>query len=210
MRYLIPLALLAMLAAYWSCAAAPPAAAAERDPLAGTPVPASVAFDDPVARGSTAFASLLGAAAPQVVGRARVIYPRTACWTRRGNPLVAVRTLQPKAGAVVAVDWSTVPTTPPAAPGYVCALFVSLTPSEPLALGQWGAPGCWLLVPPQFVVLPQPGSWFFQDGGELRLRWTPEPWTVGRLWRLQLLVDSPGAPSGRLLSPAVELVIGNV
>lgn len=207
MRLFAFFVILASLVTYWSCAATPPA---ERDPLAGVLVPASVAFDDPVEHGAVAFAAMLGAATPQVVGRARVVYPRTACWSPTGNPLVRVRTAQPKAGAVVAVDWSTVPTTPPAAPGYVCALFVSLAPSEPLALGPWGAPGCWLLVPPQFVVLPQPGSWFTQEGGELRLRWTPEPWTVGRLWRLQLLVDAPGAPSGRLLSPAVELVVGNV
>lgn len=203
MRYSL-IGFLVVLLCYWACVASP---AAPRNPLDAAPVaPVEVLNEQPVDR----LAYALSGDAPRTLGYARIRYGKTACATRGGNPLPRIGTPQPRAGAVVAIDWSTVPTTPPAAPGYVCALLVSLEPSAPLALDPWGAPGCWLLVSPQFTVLPRPGSWFTQEGGTVRLRWIPEPWTVGRVWYLQLLVDVPGAPAGRLLSPAVDLLIGNV
>lgn len=213
MRFLLPVLLLITGAAYWAaCTATPPVPTLPPDPLAAAlsraPSPVDVLNENAAA--SVMAATLGPAPAPTLVGRVHIVGGESAC-AGPGNPLPWIGTPRPKAGSVMAIDWTTAPTTPPALPPLPAALLVSLdTPFQPLRLDPWGATGCWLLVAPQWTIVPQPGTWFTQEGGRLRLRWTPDAWTVGRVWRMQLVVDGvQGAPSGRLVSPMVELVVGS-
>lgn len=138
-------------------------------------------------------------------GVAQVRHGDTAC-SGDGNPLVLPKG-KPRAGAHVVVEWTTAPTSPPAMPSYDCWLLVALRTSNPIALTPFGHQGCYLLVLPDWVLRPVPGSILTQQGGTVRLDWVPDQTLVGTVWHLQLLV---GYPTGYRLSPAVSLTIGNL
>lgn len=145
-------------------------------------------------------------AAGSIHGVAQITHGATAC-SGDGNPIVTPVKTKPRAGARTIVEWTTAPTSPPAMPPYECWLLVALRPSEPIALAPFGLDGCYLLVLPDWVLRPQPGSILMQEGGTVRLDWVPDQTLVGSVWRLQLLV---GYPTGYRLSPALTLTIGNL
>lgn len=138
----------------------------------------------------------------------RVTFPPTPCRSDDGVPYVWFSG-RPKVGEPFHVTWTTRPTEPPDYPVYPGVLIVALTPSRPGSLSWWGAPGCWLMVNPQFVLAPSQTGNFHQQGGRFLLDWTPGAGLLGQSFYCQLAVNDRSNLAGWTLSPMLELTIGN-
>lgn len=152
---------------------------------------------------------------PLVYGRARMIHAPTPCDVPTfseggpGAPYFVADGL-PQAGEPFRVDWTTKPTTPGESPTWPAMLLVSFDLITPMPLDSLGAPGCHLLVQPDHVMMPQPGTILTQSGGCVCLDWTPRAGLVGVTFYAQLLVSAPGVNTGGfLVSPALHLEVGS-
>lgn len=149
----------------------------------------------------------------------RMIYGRTSCQWAGPNPVVLPQGM-PRVGRELVVHWqlSCVPPPPTVLDpdGVEHAPLVSLLGStrplsEPMPAGP-AAPGCWLLVSPDFFISPAEGSWFTYDRerGLVTMRWTPIAGMAGADFYTQLLVAIPGANQIGLVSSAgLHLRIGS-
>lgn len=157
----------------------------------------------------------LGAAldlVPPTSGLIRVVHGKTACRPTHGvNPLPVLPKEAPRVGRLLAVTWSTRTGGNP--PAESCWLLTSFRPlNRPIDFSPYGMPGCWLLVnPDQIIAVPTtPGGLIVRDGGHVLLRWMPAASAAGIHFWLQLLVAAPGeTPSGWLVAPAVEVLVGS-
>lgn len=147
-------------------------------------------------------------------GRARMIHAPTACDTSTfgfGGPGAPyfVADGWPRANRPFRVDWTTKPTMPKEMPALPAMLFISFDMMTPASMDTLGAPGCWLMVPPDNVMVPQPGTILTQDGGRISLDWTPQISVIGENFYAQLYVHAPGAnAAGFLLSPVLHAQVG--
>jgi len=147
-------------------------------------------------------------------GRYRVLHGASACNSNisgQGNPLVRTEG-HPTVGVPIHVDWYMNPTAP--FENRPAVLMIWFDESPPLNLTAFGYPGCLLWAPTKpgaiFTIAPKAGSMLTQEGGVVRLTWTPGPEWVGRKLFCQLAVSSPGANArGWLLSPGLEAWPGN-
>lgn len=181
-----------------------------RDPI---PSPNSVqatraedAFSAPLMR-----VLLAPLAAPSGVPGYIRLFARSPCHTADGVlPYVYPRWRTPRAGTEIAVDWVTRACRP--FPDELMLLAVSFRPAEPgpADLSPWGHTGCWLLVNPDFLILPGPGSILSRDEpGRMSLRWTPGLEWIGQTVFAQALVATAAGPNGWLVSPGIEIRIGS-
>ena len=158
-----------------------------------------------------AAAAMLGTdATPDIRGVVRLLYGPTGCAAVSDGQGIGIRVApyEPRASRIIAIDWTTTACTQPAPPTRTVSLIVSLRP--PSAIYQIGSGGCWLLVNPDYVLVPTPTGILTQQGGWLNLRWTPTPDWAGRSVWAQCLVAAPGeAVQGHMLSPAVEIQVGS-
>lgn len=152
---------------------------------------------------------------PLKYGRARMIHAPTPCDVpafSEGGPGAPyfVADGWPRAGQPFRVDWSTKPTGPGDSPAWPAMLLVSYDLSAPMPLAALGAPGCHLLVQPDFIMTPKPGSILTQFGGCISLDWTPRGGLVGFTLYAQLLVSAPSVNTGGfLVSPALHIQVGS-
>ncbi|MCK5940385.1 MAG: hypothetical protein KAI24_00335 [Planctomycetes bacterium] len=126
-----------------------------------------------------------------------------------GAPYVATDGV-PRAGQPFRAEWSTKPTAPGDPPAWPALLLISFKLSAPMPLAPLGAPGCHLLVEPDFIMTPQAGSILTQTGGRLRLDWTPQFGVIGQQFFAQMLCYAPGVNAGGfLVSPALHTIVGS-
>ncbi|HEB54028.1 MAG TPA: hypothetical protein ENI87_12305 [bacterium] len=151
---------------------------------------------------------------PPAYGRARMIHAPTPCDVPTfapggpGAPYFVADGL-PQEGQPFRVEWTTKPTSPGALPAWPAVLLVSFELATPLPLDTVGAPGCWLMVEPDYIMVPQYGSILTQAGGSVRLDWTPNQSLVGSEFYAQLLCAASGVNAGGfLVSPALHVVVG--
>jgi len=191
-----------------SCVSAAP----EKDPLVGMLAPTATADDvfqaGPVDR---AIASMLATGAAQALtGSATPFYGKSACAGAGGNPLVLPVRTRPTIGRLLQVRWTTAPSAPPDMPARPCWLLMSTKPSPAVSLTPWHADGCQLLVVPEHVFAPTPGTFLTQSGGTVQLSFVPDSAFLGAVWYLQLLVANPQANAhGIQTSPGIRIVVGN-
>lgn len=152
---------------------------------------------------------------PFLHGRSRMVYAPTPCDVPAfspggpGAPYVVADGV-PRVGMPFRVEWTTKPTSPGEPPAWPALLLVSFNMGPPTPLDVAGAPGCHLLVQPDFIMLPRSGSILTQSGGHIRLNWTPRPPVMGQDLYGQLLVSAPGVNAGGfLVSPALHVVVGS-
>lgn len=151
------------------------------------------------------------------IAHARVLHGPTACQPengRGGNPMVHLGGGRPRAGLPFVVEWSTVAcATPAPMPFRPAALLVGLTPAAaPVALAASGSPGCVLLVTPEYLLVPgtSAADILWQQGGTVRLEWTPPAGLVGSTFFAQLIVFEAGAnAAGLLVSPGLAVHVGS-
>jgi hypothetical protein len=149
----------------------------------------------------------------------RIIYGPTSCQWAGPNPVV-LPTAMPRVGRELVVRWqlSCVPPPPTVvdpdgvtSPPIVTLLGSTRPLSEPMPAGP-AAPGCWLLVYPDFLIPPAPESWLTYDRerGLVTMRWTPIAGHAGADLYSQLLVAIPGVNSlGIISSAGLHLHIGS-
>jgi hypothetical protein len=148
-------------------------------------------------------------------GRARMIHAPTPCDVSSfatggpGAPYFVTDGV-PRAGMPFRVDWTTKPTSPGEPPAFPAMLLVSFQIQAPTPMDVVGAPGCHLMVEPEFIMVPHAGSILTQSGGRVRLDWTPHASVIGQEFYSQLLVTVPGGNAGGfLVSPALHVVVGS-
>lgn len=152
---------------------------------------------------------------PLTYGRARMIHAPTPCDVptfSEGGPGAPyfVADGVPQVGQPFRVGWTTKPTTPGESPAWPAMLLVSFGLSAPLPLASIGAPGCHLLVQPDYIMMPRAGSILTQFGGCINLDWTPRGGLAGFTFYAQLLVSAPGVNTGGfLVSPALHVEVGS-
>ena len=151
---------------------------------------------------------------PLIYGRARMVHAPTPCDVPTfseggpGAPYFVANGL-PQAGEPFRVDWTTKPTSPGESPAWPAMLLIALDPMAPMSLASLGAPGCHLLVQPDFIMMPEPGSILTQFGGCVSLDWTPRVGLVGFEFYSQLLCTAPSVNTGGfLVSPALHVQVG--
>lgn len=130
----------------------------------------------------------------------------------QGNPLVHCYK-RPIAGQPLEIAWTVNPT-PPYETNRPAWLLVWFDEANPTDLTTFGYDNCTLWGPlnpkRMHALLPAAGSILTQQGGTVRLNWTPPGAWVGKRTFCQLAVASPGANAkGWLLSPALQLQIGS-
>jgi hypothetical protein len=149
--------------------------------------------------------TLLGAM-PQHFAAVRVVQPPAGGCDGEILPIVVPPARRPIAGQPFVAEWQT-EVVPPVRPRVV-SLLVSLRPmAAPVALGG----GCWILVHPDHLIVPQAGSLLTHNpaSGVMRLSWTPDASLVGQSFFAQALVLVPESPIRHLLSPLLEVHVGN-
>jgi len=209
MRDPLPTRLSVVLAAAFlsACAAAPL-------PWAGAKVTtAESALSPPTAR--ALYAALGGG--PQVFDGYRMIVPRGPhCQWAGGTPVVIppkppIRVGRPSRVEWV-LDWIGPPSRTVSADGITLPRAVSVLASfQPLEQPVTVASKCWLLVRPDFVLVPN-GEWLRYDAerGRVILDWVPPTGMAGLSVYLQLLVAVPEANAiGHILSLGIELHVGS-
>ena len=149
----------------------------------------------------------------------RIIYGPTSCQWNGPNPVVVPAAL-PRVGEDVVVRWQLSVVPPPPTildPDGVAhaPLVVLLGSTRPLASpvpAGGAAPGCWLLVVPDFTIAPAPESWlvYNQSSGIVTMRWRPTAGMEGMDLFTQLVVVHSGAnPLGLVSSAGLQLHIGS-
>lgn len=152
-----------------------------------------------------AMVTLMGAM-PSLFAAVRIVQPPAGGCAGEILPIVVPPARRPIAGQPFVAEWQT-EVVAPVRPRVV-SLLVSLRPlAAPVALGG----GCWLLVHPDHLIVPQAGSLLTHNhaSGVMRLSWTPDASLVGQSFFAQALVLVPEAPLRHLLSPLLELHVGN-
>ena len=161
--------------------------------------------------------SALGAGGSETPG-INVIYGSTSCQWNGPNPVITANGL-PRVGRELVVRWqlSVIPPPPKVldADGIesppLVFLLGSTRPLEAPMPGGAAAPGCQLLVYPDFSFAPAPESWLTFDAAThvVTLRFTPANGMEGADLYSQLLVVMPGAnPIGLISSAGLRLHIG--
>ncbi len=105
--------------------------------------------------------------------------------------------------ATWAIEWM-----PPRVTRLVAVLASTRALTTPVSLGP---SGCWLMVHPDFVMVPQAGSMLTYNGpaGALTMTLVPPAALAGTTFYLQALVAIPGVNDlGHVLSPRLEVEIG--
>ena len=149
----------------------------------------------------------------------RLLYGPTSCQWNGPNPIVVPAAL-PRVGEDVVVRWqlSVVPPPPTimdpdgVAHAPLVVLLGSTRPLEAPVPAGGAAPGCWLLVTPEFSVSPAPGTWltYDEDRGAVVMRWTPVAGMEGMDLFTQLLVVIPGANAMGIVSSAgLQIHVGS-
>lgn len=154
-----------------------------------------------------------GGPAPTVYGNVREIRARTICQPAvpASNPVPGSYN-RPVVGQEFVLKWHVEVLNP--RPRAVSLLCSTQPPPAPAPLDAYGAPGCVLLVQPDFVLVPQQATsgllTYSPTSGVVTLRWTPPVHMLGQRLTAQILVAVPGAnQAGHLLGPAVEIIVGN-
>lgn len=152
---------------------------------------------------------------PFQYGRSRMIHAPTPCDVPTfsmggpGAPYFLTSGI-PRANVPFQVSWSMKPTIPGSLPAWPALLLVSLDPSAPVPLAVAGAPGCHLMVQPDYIMVPHAGSILTESDGCVRLDWTPNAGLIGIEFYAQLLVSAPGVNAGGfLVSPALHVQVGS-
>lgn len=152
---------------------------------------------------------------PHTWGLARRIHPPTPCdvptWSEGGPgaPYVVADGV-PRVGQPFQVEWTTKPTVPGEPPAWPALLLISFELTAPTSLTPLGAPGCYLLLEPEYIMTPHSGSILTQTGGRLRLDWTPKPGLVGQHFYAQMLCHAQGVNAGGfLVSPVLHAIVGS-
>jgi hypothetical protein len=150
-----------------------------------------------------------------VYGLARRIHPPTPCDVSPfseggpGAPYVVAEGV-PHVGQPFHVEWTTKPTVPGEPPAWPAMLLISFELTSPTSLAPMGAPGCYLMLEPEYIMTPQAGTILTQSGGRLRLDWTPKPGVLGQYFYSQMLCYAPGVNAGGfLVSPVLHTIVGN-
>lgn len=140
-------------------------------------------------------------------GVVRVVQPPTRC--RSGThavPVPIVSTL-PVVGKPFTVTWAIEWMQP-----RTTRLVAVLTSTRPLAAPvSLGPSGCWLMVHPDFVMVPQANTMLTYTGpaGALTMSLVPPAALNGTTFYMQALVAIPGVNDlGHVLSPRLEVEIG--
>ncbi len=193
-------------------------------PLPYFPLLLSVAFFScctrpPVLSSSPMRALASSLAGSDEAGGIRMIYGRTSCQSPYPNPIVLPPRVPPRQGRPIVVSWqlSVVPPSPKVVdpdgvvtPPVVSLLAATLPLTAPVASGS-PAPGCWLLVMPEMLFVPQAGSWLVYDEAKGLVTATIEApiGSVGQDVYLQLLVAYPDANAlGMISSAGLHLHVG--
>lgn len=124
-----------------------------------------------------------------------------------GLPAVILYDRRPIAGEVWRCSWVIDYVAPrEGRTNRTCVLVASQRPAAPGAIP--GGAGGQLLVHPDLVLAPRPGSFLTQTDGivQLELVW-PET-SVGARWFVQMLVADSRTPAGVTVSPMLELQVG--
>tara|TARA_R110000822_G_scaffold310554_1_gene444057 strand:+ start:44027 stop:44734 length:708 start_codon:yes stop_codon:yes gene_type:complete len=152
--------------------------------------------------------SLSDAANPEdpVRAMARIVRPPTSCIVDGGLPIAILEGRPIIGNQGFRIGWTTRPTSPPAHPAFATVLLVSNRKTEPALIG--GAPGCWLQVHADHILVPGAAGILTQYGGEVELRWTPPANLMGIPFYLQLLVADPRNELKVTVAPMVEIVVG--
>jgi len=153
---------------------------------------------------------------PQVTyGLARRIHPPTPCEVPTysqggpGAPYVIADGV-PRAGRPFRVVWTTKPTVPTETPAWPAMLLISFELTAPVSLTSMGAPGCHLMVDPEYIMTPHAGTILTQAGGRLCLDWTPKASVIGQHFYAQMLCYAPGVNAGGfLVSPVLHSIVGS-
>lgn len=149
------------------------------------------------------------------IGRVRQVFAPSACQSKTGVPHLRWLSGRAEMGGEVVIHGVTRLHADP--PPELCALVCSFDSSEPLDGTPYGAPGCWLLVKPDFIISPafgQPPSdqkrfTVWGSKGNIYCSWKPNASDIGLTLRMQMLTLSPGANKlGLLASNAVEIIVG--
>jgi hypothetical protein len=152
----------------------------------------------------TAFATL---AAPTPRYATVYVGPSSGCASNVGGPVVHATISTPIAGRPFRFDWSVEALQPPAV---AVSLLVSLRDlPQPIIPGA-SAPGCRLMVHPDYLLVPGSELLTYTPAtGVVSLNWTPPVELVGTVFRTQLLVARPNANGlGHLLSAPVHFEVG--
>lgn len=214
-RYFLVLAAAIGAAALCCCSALE----ADPPPL---PLEATASGDALTARPAGVLAASLDGV-PGVVGLQRVWHAATGCFDRSdangdglvdgiGSIMAWPTTRFPRAGERCDTAW-TIGALPPHVELPVLLLF-SFERGPGIDLTSFGWQGCVYGLPTEpgrvFAMAPD-GALLEQQGGVVRLSWTPAGWQVGRRVYLQLVAWRPGAnKAGQLLSPMVDILVGNL
>ena len=151
-------------------------------------------------------------------GNVRMMTAKTACRTRRGDPLPYIfpQLFPPRVGQ----EWRCRFVTSVIGPEPDVDLWIVLSTSPPVPglpaeLTPIGMPGCQLQVNTEMLVhVPRGGfesPMLSRESGRGRvlLRWTPPAGTSGMGVWVQCMVASPSTPAGFLLSHGLELTVGS-
>lgn len=195
--------LLALLLA--SCAAAPLQPVLERPKTSSLPTKL-----DPPWKASVL--SALGAGSKER-GFVRQFWPAAGpCPWRGVTPFLLLPRTEPRVGTPLRCSWRMDGMLIPNANGILEPVLVSvLMAFKPLPEPIQVASGCWLLVPWDHVLVPQPTGWLRYDPqrGRVDIDFTPAPGLEGVDFYMQLLVKMPGANSiDHVLSGGVQIHIG--
>ena len=147
----------------------------------------------------------------RVYGVVRRIHTNTSCKSGP-NPIWLTPTAEPREGAYLRLPWVIEAVRLSPHPRHSVALLVSFRPlSEPLALDQFGLPGCRLMVHPDITIPassnPDDLFYYYVDGGRGWINLLCAPGSVGTRAYCQIVVsDSAGVSR---LSSAIEIVVGS-
>tara|TARA_R110002094_G_scaffold145203_1_gene134591 strand:- start:8104 stop:8631 length:528 start_codon:yes stop_codon:yes gene_type:complete len=144
---------------------------------------------------------------PSIVAGALVRHPRSSCDVLGGLPIVLTEG-RPVIGRPFRASWSLRPTSPPE-PEYQFSVLMfsinNMASPHPIP----GAPGCLLMVHPDHLMIPAPGTLLTQDGGRIELRMTAPPQFLGLTFDMQLAVRDTRNTAGIVVSPMLRLIIGD-
>lgn len=144
---------------------------------------------------------------------ARIRYPPKVCVTRSGaTPLIVLRPQSPHVGEPVSFSVVSTWLSPRPETTWFLAIGTRLLP-EPYDLAGAGAPGCFLMVAwDTLLIVPagtDPGTlWRYGGPGQIDFDWTPLSQHAGTHWFVQGAVASGENAAGLLTTPVLELSIG--
>lgn len=144
-------------------------------------------------------------------GSTQLIYKHgESCRWNGPNPIVLRPRTEPRVGTELQVAWQLSAAQPP--PGTpAVAVLLSFSPLDnPVGFGAI-APGCWLLVNPEHILIPAADGWLRYDTtvGIVTMQFTPVPGIEGVSLYTQLIVAMPQANQlGYICSLGLQINIG--